>query len=311
MNLYRVKFQLRGPYATPWLADTLYGHLCWAALRRGGQSRLDDILVPALEGQPAFVLSDGFPGDLLPMPVLPPPPIDPTADLATQRQRRDEEKRRRRAAWVTAQEFSRLLQGELVTPAPLPRDSTPVGRGILKNQINRLTSTTPEEGGLFEFEETFQKEVTVYALVEPDFVDRLRELLGYLAESGYGKKKATGYGSIKEMSDLELFPGFGSPSQPNGFVALSSFVPARHDPTRGYWQVLVKYGKLGEELASSDNPFKRPLLMFRAGATFYDSPVREFYGRLVGDISPAYDWVYQPAFCLAVPMLLPPEGAAL
>jgi CRISPR-associated protein Csm4 len=183
---------------------------------------------------------------------------------------------------------------------------------MLKNQINRSTGTTSwdqDGGGLFEFEETFQESVTVYALVEPSMESMLSELLDYLADSGFGKRKAVGYGSIASRPTLEPFEGFGTPAQANGFVSLSTFVPARRDPTRGYWNVLVKYGKLGEELAYSENPFKFPLLMFRSGAVFVDNPIREYYGRLVEGISPHFDFVVQPAFSLPVPLQLPVSSA--
>jgi CRISPR-associated protein Csm4 len=313
MNLFRIRFRLRGPYATPWLADTLYGHLCWAALRLGGQRQLDDLLAPAMEGAPVLVLSDGFPGDLLPRPLLPPEPVDANQDLDAQRQHFEEERSLRRTPWVTEQEFRRAICGERVIPTNALGQATPTSRGMLKNQINRLTATTSgaeEGGGLFEFEETFQEYVTAYALVEPGVESMVEELLTYLADSGYGKRKAVGYGSLAARPTLEPFEGFGSPAQPTGFVSLSTFVPARRDPTAGYWSILVKYGKLGEELAYSENPFKFPLLMLRSGAVFRDSRVREFYGRLVEGVNPRYDFVMQPAFSLPVPMRLP-EGSAM
>lgn len=308
MNLFRIRFRLRGPYATPWLADTLYGHLCWAALRIGGTQQLDELLAPAREGSPVLVLSDGFPGDLLPRPLLAPEPLDTNQPMPVQRRRFEEERARRRAPWVTEQEFMRVICGERVIPANGLHHTGPISRGMLKNQINRLTGTTSgiEGGGeLFQVEETFQESVTVYALVESGMEALLADLLTYMADSGFGKRKAVGYGSISTRPTLEPFEGFGSPHQANGFVSLSTFIPARQDPTTGYWNLLVKYGKLGEELAASENPFKFPLLMLRSGSVFRDSPVREFYGRLMKGVSPRYDFVMHPAYCLPVPMQLP------
>ena len=66
----------------------------------------------------------------------------------------------------------------------------------------------------------------------------------------------------------------------------------------------MKYGKLGEAFASDVNPFKKPLIMLDAGAVFYDSPCREWYGRLVEGISPARETVAQYGFALPVPMRL-------
>jgi CRISPR-associated protein Csm4 len=66
----------------------------------------------------------------------------------------------------------------------------------------------------------------------------------------------------------------------------------------------VKYGKLGEEYALEEIAFKKPLLMLEAGSTFYDSPVKQFYGRMVRGVSPAYPQVVQYGFALPVPMRL-------
>ncbi len=290
MTLYRLRLVPRGAYATLFLADTLYGHLCWAAIRTG--AGLGDLLEAARSGAPKFVLSDGFPGDLLPMPVLPPSQI-PQDDVSIQRVHFQQEKHRKETRWLTRADFSRILQGKLIVSAELMEEdkkAQPKHGATLKNTINRLTGTTPAdpgEGGLYEMEETFQTQVTVYAQVEDGYRDTLEELLGYLSQTGYGKRKSIGYGAFREpihLGDPLADDFFGSPANPNGFVSLSTFVPAQNDPTEGWWQLLVKYGKLGEELAASENPFKRPLLMLRAGAVFKDAPVRPFYGRVVEDI---------------------------
>ncbi|MDP2952256.1 MAG: hypothetical protein Q8O76_02925, partial [Chloroflexota bacterium] len=272
MTLYRLRFAMRVAYATPFLADTLCGHICWAALRTLGRAGLDELIGSARAGRPLLVLSDGFPGDLLPMPVLLPAPIP--EGLGAQRVHYTQEKKRRQASWVTQEEFRRMLHGEYIVPAersPEQEKQLPKGRGILKNTVNRLTSTTPDAeqgGGLYEFQETFQPQVTVYAQIAEDYLDTLRNLLVYLAETGYGKRKSIGYGAMASPPTLEPFPSFGGPSasEANAFVSLSTFVPAQGDPTDGSWQVLVKYGKLGEEFALGENPFKRPLLMLAAGS---------------------------------------------
>jgi len=104
---------------------------------------------------------------------------------------------------------------------------------------------------------------------------------------------------------FEPFAGFNAPADPNGFVSLSNFVPAKNDPVHGDWQTIVKYGKMGEEYASEDHVFKKPLLMLEAGSTFYDVPCREYYGCLVKNLNPAYPQAVQYAFALPVLMALP------
>lgn len=319
MTLYRLRLEPRGPYATPFLADTLMGHLCWAAVRLQGQAGLDELLESARKGQPRVVVSDGFPGDLLPMPVLPPTVI-PGGDVVTQRAHFRRQKSQRKASMIALEDFRRIINGEGVAPTDLTEEQKkwlPKPRGVLKNSIDRNTSTTPDAdqgGGLYEFQETFERQVTVYAQIADGFLDTFKTLLAYLAETGYGKRKSIGYGALTSAPSVEPFSGFGGPagSEANAFVSLSTFVPEKRDPTDGYWQIMVKYGKLGEEFAVSENPFKKPLLMLRAGAVFHlnGNPLREHYGRIVEDVSylpPEVARVVQYALGLPVAMKLPEE----
>jgi len=180
---------------------------------------------------------------------------------------------------------------------------------MLKNQVSRTEATAGTEGGtLYSMDELWWPDVAIYALADEEFVDEARTLFKHLELEGYGKRRSAGYGAIDSL-DVEDFAGFDSPEDANGFVSLSSFVPGPDDPVNGFWQISVKYGRLGEEYAYGPNPFKRPLLMLTAGSAFYDSPVRPFYGTLVEGISPAHPEVVHYGFALPVAMKLPKEAA--
>jgi CRISPR-associated protein Csm4 len=104
---------------------------------------------------------------------------------------------------------------------------------------------------------------------------------------------------------IEPFGGFPHSETANGFVTLSNFVPAPEDPLQGFWSVLVKHGKLGEELAVSGNPFKQPLIMLEAGSAFYHAPCREYYGSLIEGLSDSFPQAVHYAYALPVPAILP------
>ena len=113
------------------------------------------------------------------------------------------------------------------------------------------------------------------------------DLCDVVARSGYGRDTSSGSGAFS----FELAP-FGFPPLPgaNAFVSLSNFVPAPHDPTDGWYELMTKFGKLGGDYAVGPgpggvhNPFKKPILMLQAGSIFRDGSVREWYGRLVPDV---------------------------
>jgi CRISPR-associated protein Csm4 len=305
----RLRLTLRSVTTSAWQADTFFGHLCWALVRREGEEALRAFLSLYDQGQPPLVLSNGFPGDLLPRPILPPLPSNSALPIADRIRQARMNKDAAQVGYLSLEEFNRVRQGERTTPKP---KAGMQHRVTMKNQISRLTGTTGEEGQLYPQEESYaspddrgQSRVTFYLRITPEFLGLFRALVEQVVEEGYGKRKTVGYGEIADWK-LEPFEGFEQIIEADGFVSLSNFVPARDDPRDGYWQMLVKYGKLGEELATSDNPFKRPLVMLAAGSCFHHAPVRPWYGRLVHKISPAHPKVVQYGLAFALPIRFPP-----
>ena len=301
MRWYRIKFKAKSWLSSAWQADTVWGHLCWGLKYLHGEHELTDFIAAYDSSQPPLLISNGFPDDLMPRPVLPLPALALQTNLAVQREQFDRQKQAKKEELLSLEEFNRALNGEMVSPLPKPKLCR---RTTLKNQINRITNTTmAEEQSLYPFEEYHCNTITIYAKIADGFEDRARELFDYLSKTGYGKRKSVGYGWL-ELVEFKSFPGFASPVGANAFISLSNFVPAKRDPTGGYWRALIKYGKLGEEYASSANPFKKPLLMLTAGSVFYDSPVRDYYGRFIAGLTGEHPQVVQYGFALPVSIRL-------
>jgi len=324
MQTYQVRFRPRSATLSPWQADTLFGHWCWLIRYEEGEAALRAFLDPYRVGQPPVVLSNGFPGDWLPRPIVPPRLRVPSRKKTDQVKAMQAAKAGKGVRFVTLEEFNALRRGDevLLTTSPnVLRERTE-----LKNRINRLTGTTAsfevegqEVGGtLFDRQELAYVDrsglfpepldVSIYVKVaDEESATKAEGLFHRLACSGYGAKKAVGYGQF-EVAKFERFDGFAEPDGANGFVSLSNWVPARGDPQVGFYDTLVKYGKLGEELAVSENPFKFPLTMLTAGSFFYvKGEVKDYYGRLVEDIAPVSDEVVQYGYAFAVPARLAVE----
>lgn len=304
MRLYRARFGLRSAVATPWQADTIFGHLCWGLRHRLDPAAVEEFLHEYREGRPPFLVSNGFPGNYLPRPLRPPVAAPQRAGgLAERRSAARLGKAAAGEEYLTVEEFNRALAGEDVLPAPKEFEAK---RVVLKNQINRATSTTGGEGRLFELGEAYWPEVSVYVRAAEGEASWAREMLEWVADLGYGKRRSVGYGQVDSFS-WEEFAGIAEPADATGFVTLSNFVPAPGDPREGYWRTLVKYGKLGEEYATGGNPFKRPVVMLLAGSCFHDSPIRSHYGRLVQGVSGAHPEVAQYGLALPVGARLPAD----
>jgi len=325
VNLYRLRLQPHGATLSPWQADTIFGHLCWEAFFQGGEQGLKDFLAPFRAGTPPFVLSDGFPDDMLPRPFLPPPTfVD--ASKSTRVQVLTDAKKGKGVTLLTQSQFEQVLRGERVIfteEATSKLKATP--RLVLKNQINRLTNTTAgadedeASGNLYAVEEkrVFREvgekkepvSITIYLWAAND--EKAKEAENWfrlLARGGYGKKKSVGYGHF-DLLGYEPF-SINVPDDANAVVALAHFVPAAKDPRDGFYKTRVKYGKLGEAAILKGNalsPFKKPLVMLSAGSTFYSDKPRNYLGRLVGSIHREDSTIVQGAFAPVVPIKLPPR----
>lgn len=109
---------------------------------------------------------------------------------------------------------------------------------------------------------------------------------------GFGKKKSSGYGQF-DVKGFDKFEGFDESEDSNGFITLSNYLPSADDGIKAedsYYDLNIKYGKLGEELALSENPFKKPIVFMTSGSCYKTEVIKEFYGRCATDIVNIPDW---------------------
>lgn len=303
MRTYLIQLSVPSGFISPWQSDTLYGHLCWIAERseafrsfRGAAGFIDLFR----HGPPPLVISDGFPGEMLPSPVDLRERFLPASEVKLDRQGYAELKQLKKAAWLTRDQFTAYQRGVPFSYQP-PEGKPLVHQPTLHNQIGRLNNTTSDGGGLFELDEHFVTDgiVSIYARIDDNLVEDVRLLFEHLAYSGFGAKKTSGKGAFKVM-DFAPFSGFDLEGTPDAFVTLSHCVPAENDPTDGAYRVRVKYGKLGEEKTYCGNPFKKPLAMLKPGAVFRCQTPTLWCGRLVENIAYTDPTVVQFGFGFAV-----------
>lgn len=277
MDIYRLRLRPLGPWLTPWQADTLMGLLAAVCARTQGPAVMrQELLEPSAHGTPPFVLSDAFPGELFPLPASLRAAVWPV----------EARKSIKRARWITSDAFRRYQQGERLTENDLIRQDPLSRRAQLRNAIGRESNSTDAKrgGALFPTEETYLQDtsyLSVYARIAPGKEKLLTDLFEELALTGYGKDASVGKGEFVLDGTLEsadwLTQGSGNA---DSVITLSTFQPGPTDPTEGVWESFVKYGKLGPDFGL-DNVFKRPLLLFRPGATFGLSTQISFLGRMV------------------------------
>lgn len=297
MKTYRISLTAHSAALTPFHADTIFGHLCWVVAYEEGMAGVTKFLQPFKDGDPPFILSDGFPGNFLPKPLS----VDFTVDDP------DERKEIRKADLILFEDFFLMQKGMKFSYRKV---DVPIKTSLtIHNTVNRLSNTTLTEGGLYSLEESClapDVHITIYIKAKDGEETRVEELFRALSNTGYGRKKSIGKGHFSLAGHIEEFKGFDEVrNQANGFVTLSSFCPEKGDPIEGFYKTFVKYGKLGEEFTFSGNPFKKPMVMIRTGSVFSTgAPPKEVCGRMVEGVSPSRGEVLQYGYAFPIPMML-------
>lgn len=187
MKTYKLTLALRSSFATPWQADTIFGHLCWVIAHHQGEEKLKDLISLYRAGEPPFILSNGYPGDFLPKPAYVSLPEQRDEQKAYELKKRVKEIR-----YLSLSEFNRALNGDTEWVEEYLRREPP---GVLRefptvhSQISRLSGTT-QEGALYELKETAYDPsyVSIYIKAVEGWVETIRELFDRLSASGYGKR---------------------------------------------------------------------------------------------------------------------------
>lgn len=301
MRLYQLQLRVTSPFVHAWQADTIFGGLCWSLRDLEGEETLAALLREQRSESPPVVISNGFPGDLLPRPILP---------LMVSEEHSDDFKLYRKIRWLRLQEFIDLRMGlpfeQAVTSdleAPW-REKAWTAQVEYHNAISRDTDTVLLENGLYPEEEftpleDFGDRISIYAYLHDDWKDRILRALEVLGRAGLGGEKSKGKGGFT-VEKVAPFEGFPQPPSPGGVVVLSDFVAHNTDPQMGYWSVKTKYAKLGGVYSSSGSPFKRPFLALEAGSCFVTPTPRHFYGRMVEGLVPSRPEVLQYGLGLAL-----------
>jgi CRISPR-associated protein Csm4 len=305
MEVFRLKIRPYTSFITPWHSDSIFGALCWVIQKSEGEEELRKVLDKFIEGNPPFIISNGFPGDLFPRPLISRVKKIDGNGLSKQKllQIVREGKQIKKIEYLTLEEFNELIYGGNLKIHFRPKPYADVA--VMHKMINRMTGTTAEGGELFNTVERFSNinYWSIYIKTEKEWAAQIKKWFGLLGKTGFGKRKSVGKGSF-EVEGFEAFDDFKRPEDPNAFVVLSNYIPSSCDPVHGFYRTFMKYGKLDGEFAIEGDPFKTPLLMIPPGAVFMDSPVRNYYGRMVEGVSNNYPHVVHYGYGFTLPIHL-------
>ena len=161
------------------------------------------------------------------------------------------------------------------------------------NTINRMIQTT--KGGMFSpfsvqnFSYIHGLSLAVFVLLDPEAtgIERVRKAFERIGAWGYGRDASTGMGRFSVLDATAIT--FPKMPDANALYTLAPSIPEKGGFKKIYFSTFVRFGKHGDRLACSRNPFKNPVVLADEGAVLILDPknrlVKPYVGTVVRGVS--------------------------
>lgn len=300
MKTYSVKIKPLTGFGDFIKGDTLFGHICWQLCydpKIFGKS-LDELLND-YDKNPFIVLSSAYPvvnnKIYLKRPAL---PLSMLFDISEEEivKNRKELKRRNYFAFEQPLNLLRKINYESLSFFKEQEQT--------RCSINRLTNTTTEPpfapynvGKIF-----FNCNLVVFAGLRDDInINSFLEILSRIGKHGYGKDATVGYGKFDIISweEIDLL---NTAKSPNALYTLSPLCPDSAQTEKIYFNPFVRFGRHGDILSKSKNPFKNPVIFADEAAIVFTKAeiIKPYIGKVVRDISKALPEAVTQGYSLVI-----------
>jgi len=304
MRTYRHVLQPLSAFGTPLAGDTLFGQLCWTLRHQLGDDRLNALLDGYTDGNPFVVVSDALPAYHVPLPSVP---------SAQWKRSNADRKILKKKNWLPISALS-LPFSQWQSEAHSDADAVAPGikawseqgagrqasghsqseRAQPHNTINRHSGTTGE--GMFAPYATPQiwfhpaMRFDLYVVLDDTRLTaaEFTAALDAMGATGFGRDASIGLGKFRRVEDAAV-ADWPVVAHTNSYLTLGPCAPQGQGycPERSFYQVLTRFGRHGDVAVQSGNPFKRPVLMAKAGSVFWPDkldPARTFIGQGLGGV---------------------------
>jgi CRISPR-associated protein Csm4 len=323
LKFYEIILQPHSAFGTPLKGDTIFGHFCWQAacdddLLNGGLAHWID----CYDRQPFAVFSSAWPKFCyegkwyyaLKRPDLPLARLFPES-RNDKKQMMEERKEKAAKKWLlvpesldlalkgaryaTDGELTKMILGEMSGEneyAVHADNAETVLKSFTRvhNTINRETMTTgkgmfaPYRQSAFSYYPGTELALFVILDEEATDIDRVQTGLERIGQFGYGRDATTGQGRFGlgeiEERTLRATPG-------NACYILAPAVPAQGTLKECFFTPFIRYGRHGDLMATSADPFKKPVIMADEGAILVPDKSnlseKPYVGRSVRNVSRA------------------------
>jgi len=298
MTLYRIRFKLCSSIVTPLKGDTIWGHIVWGIANHEGNAAVTDFLEKEISDTPALVVSSAFPAEMVCRP-MPPPERNIILDIDAYSEIKNKKKRKYASA-------SKYFANTEIKIDEEKRQSPLENIQVTHNTIDRFTNSVLEEKSPYSTEERWPKitDWDLYVLSSSD-PDRIKELVQWAFENGYGADASTGKGRISEIGKPEEVKPIikTKPGNTYTYMALGPFVGSKNGMTDLRADIFVRSGKLGGAFAASMIPYKKPVVLYDEGAIFTcDKPI-EYTGIMLEKMHDSEEFnICQSGFAPVIPV---------
>lgn len=313
MKVFQVILKPRTGFGTPLKGDTLFGHLCWQIYydpKLLGFSLTE--LLKDYANEPFMIVSCAYPyvkdssakGKIfLKRPSLPIHFLY-RDKLSPEELIRDRKKLKRKNWFVFDPSVRNLLAIEYLEMEFVKDDEQ------VRASIHRISGTTQEAPfgpyGVGKF--WYLTDLVVFiALRDGLKVEGVVEALRRIGKFGFGKDASCGWGKFEVLEAKEI-DFYAEVNNFNAYYTLSPALPERAYKAI-YYEPFVRFGRHGDVLSVSKNPFKAPVLVADSGAIFIPEDVekRLYIGKAVCEVSAVNSATVMQGYSIVIPVEVPHE----
>ncbi len=268
MQAFRYTLQPLSAFGTPLAGDTMFGQLCWALRYQLGNERLNALLEGYTNSQPFAVISDALPTSHVPLPSVP-------SNLwqKTPASKRKEFKKKK---WLPLNALDLPFakwQSQAKTDGEVAKKTE---RAQPHNTINRQTGTTGDgQFAPYVIPQTWFSSAMhfdLHVVFDETRITQaeLTQAFETIGKTGFGRDASIGLGKFERIGDVAnvVWP---LNANANSYLTLGPCAPQGlgYCPVRSTYQVTTRFGRHGDIAVQLGQPFKRPVLLAKAGSVFW------------------------------------------
>ncbi|HDD43807.1 MAG TPA: hypothetical protein ENG63_02960 [Candidatus Desulfofervidus auxilii] len=302
MKVYEIKIRPLTGFGIPIQGDTLFGHLCWQFYYDSKLlGKTLDYFLEIYTRKPFIIVSSAFPvvdGNVyLVRPAL---PIHYLTKLSE-----DEIVEKRK-------ELKKLNYFKLSLPLSSLCEISYKRLEYIKEEeqvrcsIHRLLGTTAKAPfGPYAVKKIwYLTDLVIFIGIRENIsIEGVLEALKRIGKFGYGRDASLGWGKfdVLEIKERDFYKNVKSF---NAYYTLGPSLPESNEYEKIYFEPFVKFGKHGDKLSISKNPFKAPVLMANTGAIYIPKkPDRRTYlGKAIFGVSSVLETAVTQAYSLVIPV---------